>query len=845
MVLAACAWFLYAFHNYLPDLNSVALRETRMRFDGFLRAWGFLDAPLVLWVLLAANLLGKKLLEILEIDDAAINPTSDAGIERFWLRSAAGLAVLSVACFGLAALHLFYRASIILLLALTVAFSYRSIREVGGRLLRRGAKIELPPFSAGGFARAFLLAYIVVVLAVVYLSAIGPELEFDPLAMHLVAARAFIQQHRLTAVREVPQTFFPKNITLLFSVGMLLRSEITAKLINYLFGLLSIAGAYAFAARLLSRNAGLAAAAILASSPLFIWEMRTAHVDGGFALFVFVSLYATIRWLEDNQPQWFRLAVLATAFSLGTKYQALFSLGSLAVLILVFRLSQRRGFAASAGQALRFFLLSALGLIPWGLVNFRQTGNPAFPFLNGIFHSIYWNPQQTQIAMAQMAESGVPITTSNGWAVLTNFWTMVMDQTDRFHGNIGIFYLLLIPLLLFQLKSAWPAKRSLILILGFSLSYWLLWLFTGQHARYFLGALPGLAVVAACSLIHWLESIQQRAGRPAAALAAVILAAIAVFNSPFFENYGASSRYGELVAETIPWKMLVGAETGDEFLSRRIPDYEAVQYINRIPGRGKTLFWWNTHPIGFYLNGEFAFVYSYYFDRFSGKDPAEIYRALQEHGVTHVLVGQSREEDAYFSNPEKGFVQHYLKKIFQRNAVIVYQVVSPSLEPGPAPERVAYDFLGHIGDATFTMRPNPEFSVSDNNGYRVITETGPESGRDQRQALLTFPPAEVEFRVALPERPVLRFAIGRKFMPCTNRGTFAVGIAEEGGQKEPVFREETGTANEIRALDWTDREVDLTKFAGRQVTITFSTAAADPKICNWYLWADPQIISRP
>ena len=841
VVLAVCAWFIFAFRNYLPDLNSAALHDSRMILDDVLRRWGFFDVPLVLFVLLAAYLTGKRLLEVLKLTEATI----EAGMERLWLRSATGLAALSLTCFALASVHLFYRASIILLLSLPVAFSYREIRELGRRLRPYSGTIEFPSFSAGSLIRIFLVGYIAVVLAVVYLSAIGPELEFDPLAMHLVAARAFVQQHRLTAVREVPQAFFPKNITLLFSLGMMLRSEITAKLINYLFGLLSIAGAFALAKRLHSNYAGLVAAAILASSPLFIWEMRTAHVDGGFALYVFLSLYATIRWLDNDQRQWFRLAVLATAFSLGTKYQALFSLGALTVVILIYRLTERRGFGTAVKQALMFFLFSALGLIPWAIVNYRQTGNPAFPFLNGLFHSQYWNPQQTQTAMTQMVESGVPITLSTWWAVVTNSWTMVMDQTDRFHGNIGIFYLLLIPLLLFQWKKDWPAKRTLYIILGFSLSYWLLWLFTGQHARYYLGALPGLAVVAACSLVYWMETMAARAWRPVAPLAAVILAVIAVFNSPFFENYGASSRYGSAVAETIPWKMLVGEERAGEFLSRRLADYDAVQFLNRIPSRKKVLFWWNTDPIGFYLNGEFACVFSYYFDRLRGGDSAEMYRVLREHSVTHVIVGQQYQENDFLSNPEKDFVQHYLLKIYQRNAIVVYKVVGPDPERDANKERVTYDFLGHIGEASMKMLPNPEFPASDIASYRVITETGSESERDKRQALLMFPPAEVEFQVTLPERPAIRFAIGRKFKPCVNRGTFEVWITEEGGQREQVFREETAAANETRAFDWMDREIDLAKFAGRQVTISFQADVSDPHTCNWYLWADPQIVSRP
>jgi hypothetical protein len=171
-------------------------------------------------------------------------------------------------------------------------------------------------------ASFFLIAYACSVLLVVFVSALAPEIEYDPLAMHLNAARTYAEVHRLTAITDIPQTFFPRNITMLYTLGMLLHGETTAKLLNFLLGLLTIWVTYSFA------RLWFFSAAILLASPLFVWEMKTAHLDLGFTLYVGLALYATVQWLENSDASWFRLAILFTAFSLGTKYQALFSLSA-------------------------------------------------------------------------------------------------------------------------------------------------------------------------------------------------------------------------------------------------------------------------------------------------------------------------------------------------------------------------------------------------------------------------------------------------------------------------------------------------------------------------------------
>ena len=821
-VLAVCCWFLYTFHNYLPALDAAAFQETIASIGDLLARWGILDILFVAWIWLAAYLLGRKFLDLLGI-------CLVSGTERRWLCSTLGLSVLSLAVFLLAALQILHRGEAYVLLSLPLLISLREMRQMTSKLWR--GQLRIPrPLSGRNLAHFFLVAYIAVVLAVVFLSALGPEVEYDPLAMHLYAAKTIAQQHSLQAIPEVPQTFLPKNVTMLFSLGMLLHGQICVKLINFLLGLLALLGAYTLTTRCFSRSTGLVAVAVLASSPLLMWEMRTAHLDAGFTLFVFLAVFSTLLWLQTSQRPWFYLAVYSTAFSLGTKYQALFPLGGLATAVLLDQLMKRESLYAAGKRAVKFFLLAMMGLVPWAIVNLIQTGNPLFPFLNGFFHSPYWNVPLTQRVVWQMHDSGIPIQLSHGWSIVTNFWHLGVNQVD-FHGNIGPFYVLLIPLLVFHRRIHSVIKFLLIV----SLVYWLLWLFTGQHARYFLAALPGLAILAAYALVNFLEWVQGRVGRPLAGAVAILLMLLAVFNSPLFEKYGANPRYGARLWESVPGKYLLGLESRNTYLSRYLLDYPVVQHLNQLPGQKRVLFWWNTDPIAFYLDGETALIYSHFVDKLEGQDPAELARVLQENGITHFVVGQLYADSNYISNPENEFVQRYLRKIYQRNSVNLYEVSSQPLRQ----EIVAYDFLNHVEDATIKIPGEPPGKP--NSDYWGVFRIGEED----RYALLTHPPAEVDFEVTLPELPRIRFAVGRRWPPCETEGSFQLWIQAAEGERERLYERVTKAQNPIDYVAWFDEEVDLSAYSGQRVRFTFQSEWEGGGGCDWFFWGHPQIIALP
>jgi hypothetical protein len=827
------------FHTSLPALGQPALTEIFATLSQVLHRWRAGDALLVVWIAASAYLLGGRFLNLLKVP---VGP----GPERRWLSVTLGISLLTLLLYVLAAVRLLYTASVYGLLVLPFALDAGKISRGIAHLRVHRPSLSMPPIlSLRSLARAFVIALGIFCLGMALLLALAPELEFDPLFSHLAAAQHFAQYHSLKPLLDVPQAMMPRHIVLLYAMGLLLKPGVP-KLIDYLLGLLVCWGVCAWATRRFSRDTGLVAGVILVSSPIFLWEMGTTHVDCGLTLYVFLSLYAVVEWLDSGDPRWRALAIWGTAFSLGAKYQALFSLGALTVVIAAYPLISsplstrswkwagdlRREIQASGMQAGRFFLTAALGLIPWAIVSYSQTRNPLYPFLNGVFKSRYFSPEQAQQALMEMKDSGSPVTVANWPRIFTIPWDMVKDTQGHFHGNIGILFFLFIPLLLFH--KIQPAVRAILL---FSFGFGLFWVFTGQHARFFLAALPGLAVVSAYACVNWLETLRERCHWTAAAASVVVLAFMAVLNTPAFETYGAGARYGNQILDILPTKLLAGEETQDQFLAQKLEDYAVVAHLNSLPGKKKVLFWWNAQPISFYVDGESVNIATRLFETLAGADPAKLPQLLRDNGVTHVIAGQTSATANPLTNPEGDFVRQHLKELYRQNGMILYAV---SVEP-LTQEVTVLDLLDHVDEAQIKMPSQP---AKPNGSYRGVSPIGSE----RRYSLLTFPPAEVEFQVTLDPHlgphMALRFGTGREFPPCQEDGSFQVWLKAANRKPEMIFTMEARGSDEHSVVAWSDHEIDLSPYANQTVALTLKTTAASDA-CGWFLWGDPRVVARP
>jgi hypothetical protein len=428
-----------------------------------------------------------------------------------------------------------------------------------------------------------------------------------------------------------------------------------------------------------------------------------------------------------------------------------------------------------------------------------------------------------------MRDSGVSLSLQNGWQLLTLGWQMLINENGRFHGNLGPFYLVLIPLLAFGRRP----RREVWLILGFSVVYGLLWLFTGQHARYLLPLLPALALVSASALMGWMEWCISRGQQWIACGSALLLLLMASLTSPFFDDLNGGAQYGSGIWQTLPWSVLTGQETKEDYLTRQIPSFPLVQLLNRQPGPKRILFWWNTSPSAFYADADAGFNFSPYFPKLLSDQEQELLDTLSKYRITHLLVAGLGQEAYLLTDPERQFAQKHLRSLGQKNAHALYEFSREVLRQ----DKVTYDFLSHINEAQINM-PGPR---KENTHYRRTSEIN----RDQRQILLMFPPAEARFHVSIPSASAMRFAVGLVSQPsCSAPNRFEVWVTPPSSESRRLFDREVDIQRNLADRDWLEAEIDLEPFAGQSVDILLKSFQTGAPGCDWNAWSDLRIVSR-
>lgn len=102
------------------------------------------------------------------------------------------------------------------------------------------------------------------------------------------------------------------------------QSEIIARLLSVLFGVLSVPVLYLLGARLFGTKVGIVAAVLLAFSPFHLDQALQLKPATLLTLETLVSVYCLIRWIEERRLSWLVGCVLVNVLALYTHYFALF-----------------------------------------------------------------------------------------------------------------------------------------------------------------------------------------------------------------------------------------------------------------------------------------------------------------------------------------------------------------------------------------------------------------------------------------------------------------------------------------------------------------------------------------
>ena len=606
-----------------------------------------------LWLALAAGA-GAAVLD--RLDWKAETP-----LQRVLISAALGLGIESLALFALAALHLVYPASALALgLALAVfAFRFGKSRKFQWSRPRWPSDEAGEPLLLAALLAAGLLAFHLA-------GALLPPSSFDELDYQLSLPKLYQLNHGFAATPYSHFSFFPKNINLLFLLGLVSGGAIVAKLFAWALSVLAAAALYAFAAPRLGKRAAGFAAAVFFFTPVIGNQFRVAAPDVGTAFFELSGLFLLLRWLEERSPKTLLLSGVLWGLALGSKYTALPDFAACFVaLAWLLRGDDRR---KSARVLLAWSAPAVLLWSPWLIKNWWESGNPLNPILSTVLTSRnFFFAGRYKATVDYSVGLGIPNyfpVASLKDAVLLP-WRLIVEHNDYNH-DLGPFWLLLLPLASLSLKrrpGAWLDAAALVCALC-----WTWWLALSIHiTRYFVA---GLAL--SSLLAGWLLDAVPERGRGRWVLLL-----------PVFLAWTQASARMVVVqnAHKKPWGYLAGRCTLGEYLNAVQTDspYDAFDFLNEESPPNARVLLFNEFRT-FYLERDYLastpWDHDYWLEmlRESGT-PQELLARLHALGITYFLAndnfrlhqsGRGRDESWTIDDlaKEKRFLHRVMKVVF-------------------------------------------------------------------------------------------------------------------------------------------------------------------------------------
>jgi len=461
-------------------------------------------------------------------------------------------------------------------------------------MLSTGHKINV-------FNELFLQFSILLLIFLTTLLGSVPPVDRDALTHHLFVPKLWLEHGGIHEIPEIPFSYYPMNLDLLYTVPLALGNDIVPKYIHYLFALLTALLLHRHIARRLGRVYGLLGALFFLSVPVILKLSITVYVDLGLVFFTTAALLLLLRWAEEGFPwRWLVLAGLCCGLAAGTKYNGLIGIVVLALLVPVLYQRGAGVVKQSNGRALLCGLVFALATLtafsPWLVRNYLWTGNPIYPLHDRLFQQLASPDSSRQIAtgndrdLHQQADApranvfvARKILYNESWwqALLlpVRFFFEGRDDDPRyFDGKLNPF-LLVLPVLAFLFRpDEAQRRREQVFLLAFTLlAFFFTFFQESLRIRYVVVTVPPLVILAMDGLQGLLGAVASRTGAGRSRTVAVLLVAVCVSGLMLAYN----GRYlGEQVAVVNPLPYLRGEVSRDDYITAFRPEYPAIRFAN-------------------------------------------------------------------------------------------------------------------------------------------------------------------------------------------------------------------------------------------------------------------------
>ncbi|MBI4489677.1 MAG: glycosyltransferase family 39 protein [Deltaproteobacteria bacterium] len=523
----------------------------------------------------------------------------------------------------------------------------------------------LPDKSWVGFLIWVLI--LTVLLAEVVLGLVPPWAR-DELIHHLAMPKLYLQAGRIKEIPFALHSYYPMLLDMLYTPFVKWGWDSIAKLIHGLFGFLTAILLYAYLAHRLNPLYGLLGFLFFVSTPVVLKLGNLAYVDLGLTFYSTASLLCLLRWVEEvESKQWLILSGVSAGFALATKPNGLlvFLLLFFLLVFILERVGEGKTFT-TIGWSVLFLFLAFIPFSPWFFKNLSQTGNPFFPSFISLFGGGGGGEPEVGILTRRQLLYG-----ESWWQIaalpLRVFFSGQDNHPQYFDGVLNPILILFLP---WAFKGKWSVEKRL--LFAFVLLYFLFSFFlVDLRIRYLLPIVPPLVLL----LVYGIHNVYLRLVHPSLLFAVVLF--LLAMNGVYLWGY---------FREVSPGDYLRGREGRDAFLGRMLPDYPAIQYINRsllLTARVYLLFMGRR---GYHYERD------YFYDAYDNpwillhmiqgvQGEGDIKLKLRERGLTHLLIREdllrsflgtnlTSEEQALWGS----FANHHLKRLFQARGYSVYEI---------------------------------------------------------------------------------------------------------------------------------------------------------------------------
>ena len=319
-----------------------------------------------------------------------------------------------------------------------------------------------------------------------------------------VAIKQFIENAGYVDVSYDFRNMAPFYSELFLLLGMILKGESLALMINILFSLfLSISlFEYFFYIKKIPSKISFFFTILFIVNTCFLIDGLRGYISNTVAFFLWISYVSIHLWKINSERKYLYVSILFSGIAAGCKLHALFCVILFGFFVFFLTNSLKTNsfnFNKSFKNAFVFVTGAIVISSPWYLINLFLTGDPVYPYLSKSFY----NSLELGTDGAKMLDptlwSGVEPIFSN---LLKPFYIMLTDPYSLAYGfEFGIVLISLLPFYFINKKNKFQ-----ILTLFFIIIYYIFWFFTHQNVRYILYVYPIIFSLPFINLYYFLKN---------------------------------------------------------------------------------------------------------------------------------------------------------------------------------------------------------------------------------------------------------------------------------------------------------------------------------------------------